>query len=192
VDENGVKVGQVPTPEAVRMAEERMLDLVEVAPLARPPVCRIMDYGKYRYQLQKKEKDARKKQKVQTLKEMKMRPKIDEHDYDFKVRAIKNFLEEGHRVKVSVFFRGREMSFLSKGEEVLKRVVEECEGLGKNEGSPKMEGRYMRIMLTPVAQTKPKKAAPALEPKKEKNKPKEPLSESAAAENPAGERTGGS
>jgi translation initiation factor IF-3 len=185
VDENGVKVGQIATLEAVRMAEERLLDLVEVAPLAKPPVCRIMDYGKYRYQLQKKEKDARKKQKVQTLKEMKMRPKIDEHDYDFKVRAIKNFLEEGHRVKVSVFFRGREMSFLSKGEEVLSRVVAECEGLGKSESSPKMEGRYMRIMLTPVAPAKPKKSrdASAAEPKKEKNdaKPKNPDAKAAPA-----------
>jgi translation initiation factor IF-3 len=170
VDENGVKIGQITTPDAVRMAEERQLDLVEVAPLAKPPVCRIMDYGKYRYQLQKKEKDARKKQKVQTLKEMKMRPKIDEHDYDFKVRAIKNFLEEGHRVKVSVFFRGREMSFLSKGEQVLNRVTTECEALGKSEGAPKMEGRYMRIMLTPVASAKPKKAsAPTQESRKEKN-----------------------
>jgi len=171
VDENGVKIGHIATTEAVRMAEERMLDLVEVAPLAKPPVCRIMDYGKYRYQLQKKEKDARKKQKVQTLKEMKMRPKIDEHDYNFKVRAIKNFLEEGHRVKVSVFFRGREMSFLSKGEEVLNRVIAECDKIGKNESTPKMEGRYMRIMLTPVSQGKPKKTHEAVpEPKKSKKK----------------------
>ena len=123
---------------------------MEVAPQAKPPVCRILDYGKYRYELQKKEKDARKKQKVQTLKEMKMRPKIDEHDYDFKVRAIKNFLDAGHRVKVSVFFRGREMSFLGKGEEVLARVIRDTEGLGKSEGRPRMEGRYMRIMLTPL------------------------------------------
>ena len=180
MDENGVKVGQIATSEAVKMAEGRMLDLVEVAPLAKPPVCRIMDYGKYRYQLQKKEKDARKKQKVQTLKEMKMRPKIDEHDYDFKVRAIKNFLEEGHRVKVSVFFRGREMSFLSKGEEVLNRVIAECESLGKNEGTPKMEGRYMRIMLTPVAPGKPKKNHDGSSPeqKKEKPQPKERVKES--------------
>jgi translation initiation factor IF-3 len=186
VDENGVKVGQVAALEAVKMAEERQLDLVEVAPLAKPPVCRIMDYGKYRYQLQKKEKDARKKQKVQTLKEMKMRPKIDEHDYDFKVRAIKNFLEEGHRVKVSVFFRGREMSFLSKGEEVLNRVVAECDGIGKSEGSPKMEGRYMRIMMTPVASGKPKKPHDASTPeqkneKKEKFKSKQPAPEAASA-----------
>ncbi|GHS96284.1 translation initiation factor IF-3 [Synergistales bacterium] len=178
VDENGVKVGQIATAEAVRMAEERVLDLVEVAPLARPPVCRIMDYGKYRYQLQKKDKDARKKQKVQTLKEMKMRPKIDEHDYDFKVRAIKNFLEEGHRVKVSVFFRGREMSFLSKGEDVLNRVIAECDGLGKNEGSPRMEGRYMRILLTPTGPIKPKKTpapAPSDKPDKKEKPARTPV-----------------
>jgi translation initiation factor IF-3 len=185
VDENGVRVGQIVTAEAVKMAESRMLDLVEVAPLANPPVCRIMDYGKYRYQLQKKDKDARKKQKVQTLKEMKMRPKIDEHDYDFKVRAIRNFLEEGHRVKVSVFFRGREMSFLSKGEEVLSRVIAECEGLGKSEGTPKMEGRYMRIMMMPTAPAKPKKGhdgSSPVEPKKEKTKKEEPVLQTAVAE----------
>ncbi|GHV33026.1 hypothetical protein FACS1894187_00230 [Synergistales bacterium] len=185
MDENGVKVGQIATAEAVRMAEERVLDLVEVAPLANPPVCRIMDYGKYRYQLQKKDKDARKKQKVQTLKEMKMRPKIDEHDYDFKVRAIKNFLEEGHRVKVSVFFRGREMSFLSKGEDVLNRVVAECDGIGKNEGSPRMEGRYMRILLTPTGVAKPKKtqtpSQPAADKPEKKEKPASQVSASASA-----------
>ena len=179
VDENGVKVGQVATAEAIRMAEERTLDLVEVAPLAKPPVCRIMDYGKYRYQLQKKEKDARKKQKVQTLKEIKMRPKIDEHDFNFKVRAIRNFLEEGHRVKVSVFFRGREMAFLSRGEEVLNRVMGECSALGKAEGSPRMEGRYMRIMVTPVAQSA-KPAAP-----KENPVPKEGTPSPAKAAAPA-------
>ena len=150
VDENGVKVGPTDTGEAIRMAEERMLDLVEVAPMATPPVCRIMDYGKYRYQLQKKEKDARKKQKVQALKEIKMRPKIDEHDFDFKMKAIRTFLEGGHRVKVSVFFRGREMAFLNRGEEVLNRVIAECGEAGKCEGSPQMEGRYMRILITPA------------------------------------------
>lgn len=174
IDENGVKLGVLNTADGIRMAEERMLDLVEVAPQATPPVCRILDYGKYRYQLQKKEKDARKKQKVQTLKEMKMRPKIDEHDYDFKVRAIKSFLEDGHRVKVSVFFRGREMSFLDKGEAVLARVIQDCDGLGKSEGNPRMEGRYMRIMMTPLPQaqvkaaTKPKPALKAEAPNADK------------------------
>ena len=151
VDENGVKVGETDVNVAIHMAMERSLDLVEVAPMAKPPVCRIMDYGKYRYQLQKKEKDARKKQKVQALKEMKMRPKIDEHDFDFKLKAIKNFLADGHRVKVSVFFRGREMAFLNRGEEVLNRVIAECTEVGKCEGTPQMEGRYMRILLTPLA-----------------------------------------
>lgn len=150
VDENGVKVGVTNTIEALRMAHEQSLDLVEVAPLASPPVCRIMDYGKYRYQLQKKEKDARKKQKVQELKEIKMRPKIDDHDFEFKTKAVRTFLEKGHRVKVSVFFRGREMSFLERGEEVLNRVMSMCEDVGKSEGKPLMEGRYMRLMLTPV------------------------------------------
>ena len=160
VDENGVKVGQTDTREALRMAEERMLDLVEVAPLAKPPVCRIMDYGKYRYQLQKKEKDARKKQKVQALKEIKMRPKIDEHDFDFKLKAIKTFLEGGHRVKVSVFFRGREMAFLNRGEDVLNRVIAECGDAGKCEDSPRMEGLYMRILITPAVQASAKSAKP--------------------------------
>ena len=161
VDENGVKAGVTDIEEALRMAEERMLDLVEVAPQASPPVCRIMDYGKYRYQLQKKEKDARKKQKVQALKEIKMRPKIDEHDFDFKMKAIRSFLEGGHRVKVSVFFRGREMAFLNRGEEVLNRVIAECGDSGKCEGTPQMEGRYMRILLTPQSQTKSKPASEA-------------------------------
>ena len=149
VDENGVKVGVTNTNEAIHMALEQSLDLVEVAPMAQPPVCRIMDYGKYRYQVQKKEKDARKKQKVQELKEIKMRPKIDDHDFDFKTKAVRQFLEKGHRVKVSVFFRGREMSFQERGEDVLNRVIAECEDVGKCEARPIMEGRYMRILLTP-------------------------------------------
>jgi len=163
IDENGVKLGVYPTGEAIEIADSRMLDLVEVYSLAEPPVCRILDYGKFRYQMQKKDKDARKKQKVQALKEMKMRPKIDEHDYDFKVRAIKNFLEAGHRVKVSVFFRGREMSFLDKGEDVLNRVIADCELVGKSEGPSRMEGRYMRIMLTPQASTPAKSNKPKIE-----------------------------
>jgi translation initiation factor IF-3 len=171
VDDKGVKLGVIDTEQAVIMAEERMLDLVEVAPMADPPVCRILDFGKFRYKQQKKEKDARKKQKVQTLKEIKMRPKIDEHDYDFKVRAVKNFLETGPRVKVSVFFRGREMSFLNKGEAVLSRVVADCESVGKREGEPRMEGRYMRLMLTPSPQMPPKKPERSAQPEPEAEAP---------------------
>ncbi len=156
------------------MAHDQSLDLVEVAPLAQPPVCRIMDYGKYRYQLQKKEKDARKKQKVQELKEIKMRPKIDDHDFDFKTKAVRAFLEKGHRVKVSVFFRGREMSFLDRGEEVLNRVIAECEDVGKCEGKPIMEGRYMRLLLTPQANAPASKQQPASQAPKAQDGSKAP------------------
>jgi translation initiation factor IF-3 len=165
IDDQGNKLGVVPTAEAMRLSEERDLDLVEVAPLASPPVCRILDYGKYRFQQQKRDKDARKKQKNQTVKEMKMRPKIDLHDYDFKVKAIRGFLSEGHRVKVSIFFRGREMAFLDRGREVLNRVRADLEPIGKIETEPRMEGSYMRMMVCPAAsvpvpkQDKPKPAA---------------------------------
>jgi translation initiation factor IF-3 len=157
IDDQGNKLGVVPIAEAIRLSEERELDLVEVAPLAAPPVCRILDYGKYRFQQQKRDKDARKKQKNQSVKEMKMRPKIDQHDYDFKVRAIKSFLEDGHRVKVSVFFRGREMAFLDRGREVLNRVTADIDQVGKVESDPRMEGAYMRMMISPIQIIPPKK-----------------------------------
>lgn len=136
------------------------MDLVEVAPQAKPPVVRIMDYGKYRFQQQKRGKDARKKQKNQVVKEIKMRPKIDQHDYDFKVKAVKAFLLAGHRVKVSIFFRGREMAFLDKGRAVLARVTSEVGELGKLEMDPRMEGSYMRIMISPSQQAELKKPKP--------------------------------
>jgi translation initiation factor IF-3 len=167
IDDQGNKLGVVSTPEALRLSEERDLDLVEVAPQASPPVCRILDYGKYRFQQQKRDKDARKKQKNQTVKEMKMRPKIDQHDYDFKVRAIRSFLEDGHRVKVSIFFRGREMAFLDRGREVLNRVMSDISPLGKVETEPRMEGAYMRMMVSPSA------GIPAPKPQPEKTKPAE-------------------
>jgi translation initiation factor IF-3 len=151
------------------MAEERDFDLVEVAPLASPPVCRILDYGKYRFQQQKRDKDARKKQKNQSIKEMKMRPKIDQHDYDFKVKAIRNFLSDGHRVKVSIFFRGREMAFLDRGREVLNRVRDDIDAIGKIEAEPRMEGAYMRMMVCPSASVpvfKPEKPKSAEKPDK--------------------------
>jgi translation initiation factor IF-3 len=178
IDDQGNKLGVVQTSEAMKLAEERDLDLVEVAPLAHPPVCRILDYGKYRFQQQKRDKDARKKQKNQTVKEMKMRPKIDQHDYDFKVRAIRSFLEDGHRVKVSIFFRGREMAFLDRGREVLNRVRADIEPLGKVETEPRMEGAYMRMMVSPTAI-----AVPSQKPDKPKA-PREPRAAD-AAESPA-------
>lgn len=161
IDDQGTKLGVIPSAEAVRLAEERGFDLVEVAPQADPPVCRIMDYGKYRFQQQKREKDARKKQKNQSVKEIKMRPKIDQHDYDFKVRAIRSFLEDGHRVKVSIFFRGREMAFLDRGREVLDRVMADLADAAKIDSEPRMEGSYMRMMVSPgnAAPSKPARAS---------------------------------
>lgn len=165
VDDENNKRGVVSIREALRLAEEAGLDLVEVAPQAKPPVVRIMDYGKYRFQQQKRGKDARKKQKNQVVKEIKMRPKIDQHDYDFKVKAVKMFLQAGHRVKVSIFFRGREMAFLDKGRAVLARVTAEIGDLGKVEMEPRMEGSYMRIMVSPnLSFNEIKKAKPAPQP----------------------------
>ncbi len=153
IDNDGTKLGVMTPAEGIAAAEERELDLVEVAPDGKPPVCRILDFGKYRYQQQKRDKDARKKQKVQALKEIKMRPKIDEHDYDFKTKAIIKFLEGGHRVKVSIFFRGREMAFLDKGREVIDRVAIDCASAGKMDDVPRMEGRYMRALFVPLSAT---------------------------------------
>ena len=150
IDNDGKKLGIMTPAEGIAAAEERELDLVEVAPEGKPPVCRILDFGKYRYQQQKRDKDARKKQKVQAHKQIKMRPKIHEHDYDFKTKAIIKFLEGGHRVKVSIFFRGREMAFLDKGREVIDRVAADCASAGKMEEEPKMEGRYMRALFVPL------------------------------------------
>ncbi len=126
-----------------------------------------MNYGKYRFQQQKRDKDARKKQKNQVVKEIKMRPKIDLHDYEFKVKAIQTFLQAGHRVKVSIFFRGREMAFLDRGREVLKKVVDAVSEFGKVEMEPRLEGSYMRIMIAPAAELPVKKPAqPAEQPQK--------------------------
>ena len=160
IDEENAKRGVISTKEARAMAEAAELDLVEVAPQATPPVCRIMDYGKYRFQQQKRDKDARKKQKNQVVKEIKMRPKIDQHDYDFKVKAVKTFLSAGHRVKVSIFFRGREMAFLDRGREVLNKVVAAVADFGKIEMEPRMEGAYMRIMIAPSMPEPVKKPKP--------------------------------
>ena len=160
IDEENAKRGVISTKEAIAMAEAAELDRVEVAPQATPPVCRIMDYGKYRFQQQKRDKDARKKQKNQVVKEIKMRPKIDQHDYDFKVKAVKTFLSAGHRVKVSIFFRGREMAFLDRGREVLNKVVAAVADCGKIEMEPRMEGAYMRIMIAPSMPEPVKKPKP--------------------------------
>ena len=149
IDETGQNVGVVPTAQALAQATEAGLDLVEVSPDANPPVAKILDYGKYKYQEQKKAAEARKKQKVVEIKEIKMRPSIDDHDYDVKLRAIRRFFEEGDKVKVTLRFRGREMAHQQLGWDVLQRVKAETEPIAKVESEPRMEGRQMVMVLAP-------------------------------------------
>ena len=145
----GEKMGTVDTDSALAMAEEEGLDLVEVSSNADPPVCKILDYGKLKYQEQKKASEARKRQKTVDVKEIKMRPNIDTHDYDVKMRNVVKFLEGGDKVKVTMRFRGREMAHQELGMDVLNRVRDDVEALSKIEAMPKMEGRQMIMVLAP-------------------------------------------
>jgi translation initiation factor IF-3 len=139
----------VPIEEAQEAARAQGLDLVEVSPSARPPVCRIMDYGRYKYEQAKAEREARKKQHVTQMKEIKMRPNIEEHDFEFKTRHIKRFLDDRNKVKVTIMFRGREMAHTENGREVLKDVVEEIGDLAIVEHQARLEGRNMFMILAP-------------------------------------------
>jgi translation initiation factor IF-3 len=149
IDEAGEMVGVVPRREALTRAADIGLDLVEVSPNADPPVCKILDYGKFKYEAQKKRNEARKKQKVIEVKEIKMRPGIDDHDYDVKMRAMIRFLEEGDKVKVTMRFRGREMVHQELGLKVLERVRGQVEELAKVEQTPRLEGRQMTMVIAP-------------------------------------------
>jgi translation initiation factor IF-3 len=134
------------------LAEEAGLDLVEISPNATPPVCKIMDFGKFKYETQKRESEARKKQKIIEVKEVKFRPNTDVHDYDVKMRNVMKFLEGGDKVKVTLRFRGREMAHQNLGRDLLERVAEDVRDLGKVENMPKMEGRQMVMMIGPLPQ----------------------------------------
>ena len=149
VDENGEQVGVVSRSDALQRAFNAGLDLVEVSPNADPPVCKILDYGRFRYEAQKKKNEARKKQKVIDVKEIKMRPNIDQHDYDVKMRAANRFIGEGDKVKVTMRFRGREMVHQDLGLKVLQRVRDELEEIAKVEQFPKLEGRQMIMVMAP-------------------------------------------
>lgn len=149
IDENGENHGAVPTDKAIGMAKAAGLDLVEISPNATPPVCKILDYGKYKYEAQKKASLARKKQKTVEVKEIKLRPGIEKHDYDVKMRSIDKFLTAGDKVKVTLRYRGREMAHQEIGMDVLNRVREQFEDVTKIEQMPKMEGRQMIMILAP-------------------------------------------
>ena len=149
VDERGNMVGVVGRAEALQMAATAGLDLVEIAPNADPPVCKILDYGKFKYEEQKKKNEARKKQKIIEVKEIKLRPSIDDHDYQVKMRSMNKFIEEGDKVKVTMRFRGRELAHQDLGMNVLMRVKEDLDGIAKVEQMPRMEGRQMTMVVAP-------------------------------------------
>ena len=146
----GENLGVLSPIRALELAEQAGLDLVEISPTAEPPVCKIMDFGKFKYETQKREAEARKKQKIIEIKEVKFRPNTDTHDYEVKMRSVTKFLENGDKVKVTLRFRGREMAHQNLGRELLERVATDVEGLGKIENMPRLEGRQMVMMIGPA------------------------------------------
>ncbi|MGQ9610654.1 MAG: translation initiation factor IF-3 [bacterium] len=149
IDDDGNKLGIMPIDEALSHAEEKELDLVEVAPSANPPVCKVMNYGKYRYEQSKREKNAKKRQKAIKIKEIRIRPKIAEHDFQFTKKHIEKFMQEGSKVKVVVAFWGREISHVDIGQEKLERLISELSEICEVEQQPKMEGRNLVMILSP-------------------------------------------
>ena len=164
IDDEGTQLGIMPPYEALRKARERNLDLVEVSPTAQPPVCRIMDYGKYLYQQEKKEREARKHQKTITVKEVKFRINVDEHDYQTKKNHVLRFLEDGDKVKATIFFRGREMTRQSLGREILERLIADVAQKGMVEFRPRQEGNTLHAILAPKKETGQKPGAPRPKP----------------------------
>ena len=149
IDGEGERRGTMNLDAAQELARDAGLDLVEVSPNTNPPVCKVLDYGKYKYQQQKKKAEAKKKQKVVEIKEIKMRPNIDQHDYDVKLKAMRRFFDEGDKVKVTLRFRGREMAHQERGMDLLRRVQDDFEEAAKVEALPRMEGRQMTMVLAP-------------------------------------------
>ncbi len=149
IDEEGEQAGIFPSEKALEIAREKGRDLVEVAPEADPPVCRILDYGKFKYQQEKRRKKAKKKHSTNALKEVRLSCRIGEHDFEVKVRKVCEFLKEGHRVKLFLRFRGREMIYKERGKAILKRVIEKIEGIGKTESAPSVSGRTIEQYLIP-------------------------------------------
>jgi translation initiation factor IF-3 len=146
---DGEQVGIVSVPEALSYADRLNLDLVEVAPMASPPVCKVMDYGKYRYEQEQKAKEARKRQTTISIKEIKLRPKIDDHDFDTKKGHVERFLRKGDKVKLTIMFRGRELVHPHLGERLLRRMAEDLADIGEIESEPNLDGRNMVMMLAP-------------------------------------------
>ena len=149
ITDNGEMLGVVQIEEALRMASDQGLDLVEVSPKASPPVCKIIDYGKYKYRIQKKQAEARKKQKTFEVKEVKLRPGIEDHDYGVKLKSIQRFLSDGDKVKITLRFKGREMAYQQRGMEILKKLESSIEQAAKIEQAPTLEGKHMIMVVAP-------------------------------------------
>jgi len=154
VDENGDKIGIVTIQEALKRANDADLDLVEISPSATPPVCKILDYGKYKFELERKAKESKKNQQVVKLKELRLQPIIDKHDYDFKLAHAKEFLEDLNKVKITIRFRGRQMAHINIGEEVLNRFIEDLKDYGTVDKRPTLEGKSMNIIFSPLGKKK--------------------------------------
>ena len=188
----GEQLGVVNTSEALQRARAQDLDLVEVAPMAAPPVCRIMDFGKFKYITSKREQEAKKKQTVIQVKEIKVRPKTEEHDLNTKLKHIRRFLEEGDKVKVTVRFRGRELAYASQsGFEVLKHIVEAIADIAKVESAPKMEGKTMMAIVSPTMQHKKKSVGGAEKPQAATAPPAAPKDAPQAATAPKAQKLEG-
>ena len=147
IDDEGNQLGVMSTQDALKRAQEAGLDLLELAPTAAPPVCRIMDYSKYKYDQEKKEKEAHKKQRVIHVKEIRIGPKIGEHDYQFKFRALQDFLKRGDKVKITMMFRGREMAHVDLGRKILDRLASDISAVGEIEEPPRLEGRFINMVI---------------------------------------------
>ena len=156
ISEDGQPIGTYPTREALDMAREQEMDLVEVAPNAKPPVCRIMDYGKFKYRQSKRAHEAKRNQKIIHMKEVKFRPNTDHHDYEFKLKHVHRFLEHGDKAKVVIFFKGREIQHPEAGQKILSKIAQACEEFGVIEQEPKKEGRTLVMILAPKAPSKKK------------------------------------
>ena len=150
ITHEGENIGIVPIGEAINRAQEVGLDLIEIAPNVKPPFCKIIDYGKYKYELQKKASNAKKKQKVINLKEIKLRPNTDKHDYNFKIKAADKFLVKGDKVKFTIRFKGREMEYMEAANNLTKRIIEDTKKVGKVEQPSKLEGRQMTLIIQPI------------------------------------------
>jgi translation initiation factor IF-3 len=184
-------MGIIPLPRALETARSRNLDLVEVGPTSQPPVCRLLDYGKYKYEQTRKEREARKNQKTQTLKEMRLKPNIGEHDLDFKTKLIVGFLREGDKVKVTVNFKGRQNAHPELGRQVLEEVARRLDGSGTVERTPLLEGRAMTMILAPaVEKPRPQQPGQSQRPGPQAPPPNGPAPASPNGPRPAGAQTG--